>query len=418
MSNIPINFLINDDRSIKDFRDKTFSSYKKKDVLNIFQKSIMSDNIEDSCYWGCELLISGHIQDIWNTIFSVYFKVVNIKNPKFIEKIFNRYIFYLKIKKQYTNQIDLRNNQSIRNYISEIICILCKSSKNKPIKFSKIDNKQFDIKFLTSKFTATQNFVKEIIRENDPQELNIILNEFYHNLFHKKFEESLYWFNWCLEWDKINSKKKNKIKLSSRKISGIDTKYCGDLLWIFWEIILDYIKRLKIDFFTININYLYTLFKLNYIIINKTKNLWLIVCAISFLTKSYNLDIKIIDEYKYIIQATGNINFLFLNFKEHEICKDPNHFQKLQALNSKIINNKNTVEPKKTKEQKNSKNPVENKSNQKFNKLLEIDKVFLSNNSKETITKNNITQKVVSSFNKSKQSTASIIKEIDTLTKN
>ena len=94
MSNIPINYLINDDRTIKDLKDKTFSGYKKKDVLNIFQKSIMSDNIEDSCYWGCELLISGHIQDIWNTIFIIYFKVININNPKFIEKIFNRYIFF------------------------------------------------------------------------------------------------------------------------------------------------------------------------------------------------------------------------------------------------------------------------------------------------------------------------------------
>ena len=248
--------------------------------------------------------------------------------------------------------------------------------------------------------------------------LNIILNEFYNNLFNKKFDESLYWFNWCLEWDKINSKKKNKIKLSSRKISGIDTKYCSDLLWVFWEIILDYIKRLKIDFFTVNINYLYTLFKLNYTIINKTKNLWFIICAISFLTKSYNLDIKLIDEYKFIIQATGNINFLFIDFKKNEKSKDPDHFKKLQVLNSKIIDNKQYIEKNDKKNNKSkSKNVVENKSNEKFNKLLEIDKVFLSNNSNETITKKNITQKVITNFNKSKQSTASIIKEIDNLTK-
>ena len=41
----------------------------------------------------------------------------------------------------------------------------------------------------------------------------------------------------------------------------------------------------------------------------------------------------------------------------------------------------------------NQKSRFENKSNEKFNKLSRQDKVFLSNNSNETITKKNITQK-------------------------
>ena len=87
MSTIPSNYLINDDREIKDFKDKTFSDYKKKEVLSIFEKSILQDCLENSCYWCLELLISGHIQDIWNTLFIIYFKYVNINNIKLIDKL-------------------------------------------------------------------------------------------------------------------------------------------------------------------------------------------------------------------------------------------------------------------------------------------------------------------------------------------
>ena len=191
MSNIPNNYLINDDREIKDFKDKTFSDYKKKEVLLIFEKSILQDSLENSCYWCLELLISGHIQDIWITLFIIYFKYVNINNIKLIDKLFNRYIFYLKIKREIP-LLNLRNNQNIRNYLTEIITIICRSKKNKPLRLSKVNKEDFNINILSQKFKAKQDYVKLIVREEDPQELNIILNEFYCNLKLKNYDDALY----------------------------------------------------------------------------------------------------------------------------------------------------------------------------------------------------------------------------------
>mgnify|MGYP003684973735 FL=1 len=217
---------------------------------------------------------------------------------------------------------------------------------------SKVNKEDFNINILSQKFKAKQDYVKLIVREEDPQELNIILNEFYCNLKLKNYDDALYWFNWSLEWDKINNKNKNKIKLSYRKIKNIDKKYCNDFLWIFWEIILDHIKNLNIDFFSINIKNLYTLFKLNYNIIPKTKLIWFIIHSIILLTNSYDTNCDIIDDMKYIIQTTGNINLLILKFKSFEKSKDPLHNQKLKILNSKIEFNKisNQKESNKKKE--------------------------------------------------------------------
>ena len=412
MSIIPNNFLINDDRDEKKFKDTTFCNYKKREVLATFEKSILQDNLENSCYWCLELLISGHVQDIWNILFNIYFKYVNIINVTIIDKLFVRYVFYLKIKREISN-LNLRNNQSVRNYLAEIITILCRTKKIKPLKLPKINRDHFDINILSQKFKAKKDFVKDIVRDEDPQELNIILNEFYCNLKLKNFNDSLYWFIWSLEWDKINNKNKNKIKISIRKIKNIDKKYCNDFLWIFWEIILDHIKNLNIDFFSINIKNLYTLFKLNYCIMPKTKLNWFIINSIILLTNTYDTKCNIIDDEKYIIQTTGNINKLILKFKNFEKSNDPLHNEKLKILNSKIeFNNKSKEVIKKEKKKKEDKK--NNSSIQKFNTLLEIDKIYINNHTKNNIDNNKMKQNVIKNL-PSKKNTPEIIKEINSM---
>lgn len=402
MSLIPINYLINDTRSIKDFKDKTFSGYKKKDVLTIFQKNILADDIEQSCHWGCELLISGYVSEIWNIIFSIYLKFVNIFNPKVIEILFIRYTTYLKISRN-KNNLELRNIQIIRNHITEIICILCKSKKGKQIKLSKIDSSKFKMDFLSSMFKADRDYIKHISYKNDPPELSIIMNELYYNLIKKNFDNTIFWFTWCIEWEKINSKKKNKILISTRDIKGIPKNNCNDMIWIFWELILDYLKRINIEYYSKKINYLFLLFKLNYKILPKTKNIWFIIMSLMLLTKSFNLETPLINDYKYIIQSTGNINFLFLDFKKCEKTDDPLHNHKIKILNAKIIDNnqkKETKEESKKDSKKDKKNIKDNISTNKFNKLLELDEKFISNNSYNGIKKEELKNKVINDFKK------------------
>ena len=61
VNSIPNEYIIFDNRSLKDFSKFTFSKYLLKDVLAALNKSILDCKIEASINWAIELLLSGHI---------------------------------------------------------------------------------------------------------------------------------------------------------------------------------------------------------------------------------------------------------------------------------------------------------------------------------------------------------------------
>ena len=54
---------INDIRSIKEFKNITFSKYKKSSVKEKLIKSINSGKLEESCYWSAEFICSGNMKN-------------------------------------------------------------------------------------------------------------------------------------------------------------------------------------------------------------------------------------------------------------------------------------------------------------------------------------------------------------------
>ena len=44
-------YLIIDPRPLECFKDKTFSEYKKRDVINALMKSMEMGKVENACFW-------------------------------------------------------------------------------------------------------------------------------------------------------------------------------------------------------------------------------------------------------------------------------------------------------------------------------------------------------------------------------
>ena len=144
--------IINDNRLSCHFKTNTFSNYLKKEVFNEFIKSIKSNNIESSCYWGVELHCSGYLDEMWEKLIVLSSLIINTAVPKITCYIFNRYKSYLEAvggNIPSPNKIlASRNSNDMRNQLCEVICLLATSKKKELNKLSNIKQYELDINWI------------------------------------------------------------------------------------------------------------------------------------------------------------------------------------------------------------------------------------------------------------------------------
>ena len=88
-------YIIIDPRPIECFKEKTFSDFKKKDVIKELFKNIEKSKVESSCFWITECIISGYTLEIFDKLIIYASKTIHINNPNLPEFLLNRYNCFL-----------------------------------------------------------------------------------------------------------------------------------------------------------------------------------------------------------------------------------------------------------------------------------------------------------------------------------
>ena len=374
---IPEEYYINDNRSEKFFSTKTFSGFLKKDVVSTLNKCLTKGEIEESCYWSSEYLVSGMHSAIYDKLITFCCKNINITNPKLPTLIYLRYSHYIENLSKITNKygkdklIELRNVQTIRNHVAELCCIICQSRKNKSLGLKKINQQYFSPELFQQLLKSNKDYIGYLVRPGDPNELKIVLNEFYTNLINKNYNGCLFWLSWLIEWEKMIIKKNKEYKCGYREIKGVDKKFYCDCIWFVWEILLkESIK--KEDEVTKQIQSLYKLFKFNYSNSKKNKRTMFILYAIKYFTDNY-LFSSIVPEQHLLIQSTGNINTMYNSRKKHEINNKDYLEEKLNQYNMEQKKKKQASAKKKV--------TISDQSNQKILTVDQIDAFIIKSKS-------------------------------------
>ena len=379
---IPIDYRIIDNRSIKDFSKKTFSNYLVKDVLTVLNKSLLACKVEESCNWTMELLISGLYDKFWEKIFSIFFKNININNPILPCFIFKRYDKFLTYLEKYDNILELRNNQVIRNMFCEICCVICNSVKTKTLIFSKIKENDFNMSYLTTKMKADRDsYINDKIKYGDPSEMKIIMNEFNYCLISKNYELCNYWLSWVFEFEKKNTKKNNLYVCGFREIENIDNKYKNDVCWFIWEILIKESLKLN-DVSSSNIHALYSFYKKDFKLAQKSKKNYCFLYAIKYFTDIYGTSRSIIPDFNIIIQACSNVNSLFIDKinnshnNEKIIIEKKNYKKNVSNMTQKEL--EKIYEREKKEKIKKLKEIADTKMKLKINTVEQIDSLILN----------------------------------------
>ena len=234
------NCLINDVRD--SFKNITFSKFQKSKARSELIKSLCDEKIENACYWSAEFICSGHYLELWDIILYFVYKYIHNGNPKLALYLNMRYNnFETIINNGYgQNILVLRNNDKIRRLFCEIICVLCYSLKKNVICEIKLDkHESFDIASMSERFKAPNvSYIEYILKDDDPKELIIPINELVYNLINKNIINVYYWLEWIIEYENICKKKKKKCACENRSFAPKGSTH--DIIWIIWDILLYY----------------------------------------------------------------------------------------------------------------------------------------------------------------------------------
>jgi hypothetical protein len=234
------NCLINDVRD--SFKNITFSKFQKSKARYELIKSLCDEKIENACYWSAEFICSGHYLELWDIILYFVYKYIHNGNPKLALYLNMRYNnFETIINNGYgQNILVLRNNDKIRRLFCEIICVLCYSLKKNVICEIKLDkHESFDIASMSERFKAPNvSYIEYILKDDDPKELIIPINELVYNLINKNIINVYYWLEWIIEYENICKKKKKKCACENRSFAPKGSTH--DIIWIIWDILLYY----------------------------------------------------------------------------------------------------------------------------------------------------------------------------------
>jgi hypothetical protein len=211
-----------------------------------------------------------------------------------------------KFKKGY--EYECRNNQEIRNLLTDVITILTFSNKFVN-KLPKINDKNLAKEDKKYKIASNNfNIIHNIINGEDDKDLIIAANEIMYQLKNGKLEDAIYWYLWIDKLDKF--KKKNKINFYAKKrnVKLINDKYQSDWIWLIWEIIFLCCNNNKI---CNQLNALQNIYILKYSSSAKNKKQYIIYQAFGLVKENINWNIPLINNYEYRIQAICNINQLY-----------------------------------------------------------------------------------------------------------
>ena len=339
------NYDINDIRQSSQFRGVSFSKFKKTEVRTQFIENMKKGKIEPACYWCAELICAGHFMEVWEIIIHYLGKYINLGNPKLVIYLERRFSIFRNIMLQghFINELQLRNNPTIRKMFAEIVSVLTLSNKQPGIDPLTIKGEEeFDITQMTEKLKAPSvKYIEPVFLPKDPKEIYIALNEFAYNISKERrnMVSACYWVEWIIEFDALCDKRKTPCHCENRKQYNVENRLRTDIIWIVWDTLFHYCELLpNTAFITSIMNSLLELFCIKYTTAVCRKRRYLLYFAISLLTEPVMVDIDMISDKQIVQNVVEKINNIYKQIKKNE--ESPN----TDYLFSNLDDKQNTFE--------------------------------------------------------------------------
>ena len=290
--------MIRDSRSIKDFKTKTYSDFKKIDVLRELHKSIKTTRIENVYFWLSELMCSGHFYDIWVAFIQHYSTYIYSANPKFPIYLEKRLVEFRKIMNMSASkdELEFRNDNRVRDIIAEISAILCYSQRRHSIDTVKIDNTYFDLHVIRLHLLApSTKYADGIFRTDDAKEVYMAVNELAYCLSDgvRNMMKATFWIEWIIEFEVRARKQKVTCSVVKRDFVDVASNCETNVIWIVWDVLIQEASRRSVNVLQC-IRALCNLFSFRYTSVNNKRFRYLLYNACIFLCEVPDMHIPLV----------------------------------------------------------------------------------------------------------------------------
>ncbi len=311
---------IRDSRSGEDYRNITFSGYRRTDARKELLLALINGKIESACYWSAEFICAGLFAELWELILLFVGKNIHLANVKIVFYLENRFQQFRQIIQQGNDDDDLsyRNSVKIRRMFAEIMAILASSPKKNSIEPVRVrPTIDFDIALIPDKLKADSlDYVQPPPNKEDPQEVFIPLNELAYNIHNKNAFDACYWIEWMVEFESICKKRKQPCKCERRLNYRVDHKFQKDIIWMVWDLLL----ATSVSNQSIHkiMNSILGLFCMKYTTGCAKKRRYLLYFAVSLLTDYVNWNLPIVAQKDVVQVAMMNIDGVYRQIKRGE----------------------------------------------------------------------------------------------------
>jgi len=237
---------IADGRTVADFQKFTFSGHLRAHVSKVLDENIKLGHADYSCYWTLELICSGLVHSLWNTLFESSARHINRAAPNVFLYLVQAYEKFAPYEGQYSilAMTDMRNNLQIRTMVCEAAATVALTRKNK-LPHLPVIKPEHDFQHATVQEnlkSPSASYARHIVREDDPIDLYVPLNELSYCLRPeaRDFTRALYWISWILKFGSVfkNTHKRN-LDCSYRPNPYIDQTHGRNVIWLIWDIVRD-----------------------------------------------------------------------------------------------------------------------------------------------------------------------------------
>ena len=215
---------------------RTLAEHKTTQIVKQFRDAISNGKIEEAVHWSGELVVSGSVWQIWDTLFAIT-ALYYYNHRQMVVYMLDRYKRFRQAAANMAD-IELRNLGMVRSIIAEAAAVLASGDRRFKATRTPVADEMFALDHLRPRLRApTRDLARPYILDDDPPEAAMCANEFAHALTTQRLGDAQFWVEWIVALQRRCTKQKQPCVCGIRGTPSMAPKLRTTPSLLLWHVL-------------------------------------------------------------------------------------------------------------------------------------------------------------------------------------